>query len=214
LNIRITFAVDGRARFLAHLESVDTLLSALRRAGYPVALSAGPKPRPVVALAVPRAVGVESLAEIAEVQLACEPDLDELAPRLDAELPDGMTVLAAVVRDGRPAAGRVDAIGYRVSVGDDVDWARAACLMRDAPSAPVVRRSPKGEKRVDVARFLRDVRVGDGELELELALTPEGTARPEEAVAAIAAQVGAEATPRRIVRTAIVLREDKVEVPA
>ena len=33
LKYRITFAVTGRARFLSHLETVDTLLGALRRAG-------------------------------------------------------------------------------------------------------------------------------------------------------------------------------------
>jgi len=36
LAYRFTFAVRGRARFLSHLETVDTLLSALRRAGFDV----------------------------------------------------------------------------------------------------------------------------------------------------------------------------------
>jgi len=37
----LTFAVAGRARFLSHLETVDTLLGALRRAGYDIALLEG-----------------------------------------------------------------------------------------------------------------------------------------------------------------------------
>ena len=49
MTYRITFAVRGRARFLSHLETVDTLLSSFRRAGYGIALSRGMKPRPVIA---------------------------------------------------------------------------------------------------------------------------------------------------------------------
>jgi hypothetical protein len=64
LTYRITFAVGGRARFLSHLETVDTLLGALRRAGFDIALSKGMRPRPVISLALPRAVGVETLADI------------------------------------------------------------------------------------------------------------------------------------------------------
>ena len=69
LTYRITFAVGGRARFLSHLETVDTLLGALRRAGLDIALCKGMKPRPVISLALPRAVGVETRAELADVEL-------------------------------------------------------------------------------------------------------------------------------------------------
>ena len=48
MKYRITFAVTGRARFLSHLETVDAMLGALRRAGYDIALSQGMKPRPVI----------------------------------------------------------------------------------------------------------------------------------------------------------------------
>ena len=65
MTYRILFEVRGRARFLSHLETVDTLLSALRRGGYQIALSRGMRPRPVISLAMPRAVGVESEAELA-----------------------------------------------------------------------------------------------------------------------------------------------------
>jgi len=83
LTYRITFAVTGRARFLSHLETVDTMLGALRRAGYQIALSKGMKPRPVISLALPRAVGVQAQVDLVDVVLHGDHDLVEVAERLD-----------------------------------------------------------------------------------------------------------------------------------
>ena len=93
MTYRITFAVGGRARFLSHLETVDTLLGALRRAGFDIALSKGMKPRPVISLALPRAVGVETLADIADVELRGDHEPLDVAERLMNHLPMGMTVV-------------------------------------------------------------------------------------------------------------------------
>ena len=41
MKTELRFAVTGRARFLSHLECVDLLLAAFRRAGLQVALSNG-----------------------------------------------------------------------------------------------------------------------------------------------------------------------------
>ena len=83
MTYRITFAVGGRARFLSHLETVDTLLGALRRAGLDIALRKGMKPRPVISLALPRAVGVETLADVADVDLRGDHEPLEVARAAD-----------------------------------------------------------------------------------------------------------------------------------
>ena len=75
MKIELRFAVTGRARFLSHLECVDGLLAAFRRAGFQVALSNGMRPKPVISLAVARAVGVASLDELMTVELVGDHDL-------------------------------------------------------------------------------------------------------------------------------------------
>ncbi len=207
MTYRITFAVTGRARFLSHLETVDTLLSALRRGGLDIALSGGMKPRPMISLALPRAVGVESLGDLADVEIAGDPEPEELAERLAAQLPAGLAVRAVERVAGRRAASRVDAVRYAIEVDGGLDWDEAARRFLAAPAAHVVRRSPKGERQVDVRRFCRDVRHADGRLVAELALTEAGTARPEEVVTCVAAQVGATPTVHRVVREQIALRD-------
>ena len=214
MTYRITFAVAGRARFLSHLETVDTLLGALRRAGYEIALSHGMKPRPVISLALPRSVGVEAEAEIADVALVADPDPAELAARLGERLPDGLRVVSAQPAPaGRTAAAAVYGALYRVDVAEDLDWPAAIAAHDAAAEAVVVRSAPgKPDRRVDVKRFCRSIEHAEGRLLLELELTGEGTARPQEVVQSVAACIGATATIERLVRTRILLAAEPVGV--
>jgi radical SAM-linked protein len=207
------FEVRGRARFLSHLETVDTLLSALRRGGFQIALSHGMKPRPVISLALPRAVGVESEAELADVELVGEPDAAEVAQAMAAQLPEGLSVTAVRPCQGKPASSQLRSVGYTVEVEDDIDWEDAISRFQAAEEAVVIRCAPsKADKRVDVKRFCTSVEHEPGWLVLELALTGEGTARPEEVANAVAATIGATPTITRLVRTHIVLAQEPIGV--
>jgi radical SAM-linked protein len=208
LTFRLTFAVRDRARFLSHLETVDTLLSALRRAGYQVALSRGMKPRPVIALALPRAVGVESEGELADVELTNSPEPGELAERLAAQLPAGFRLLSAAPAEGKPAASRVRAARYLIELADDLDWDEAVARYLAAPEAIVIRTAPnKADRQVDVRRFCGTLeRVPDG-LIARIDMTEAGTARPDEVATAVAATLGATPTIIRLVRTEVLLHD-------
>ena len=204
----MTFAVGGRALFLSLLETDDTLLGALRRAGFDIALSKGMKPRPVISLALPRAVGTETLADVADVELRGDHEPLDVQERLANHLPMGMTALAVEPATGKQAASRVESVAYRVEVADDLDWDAALAAFAAAETCEVVRTAPKkASKRVDVRRFCTELTHEPGALEMELAVTDAGTARPEELTQAVAALVGATPTIERLVRTAIRLRE-------
>jgi len=196
LRIELRFSVGGRARFLSHLETVDMLLAALRRVGCEVALSHGMRPKPVISLALPRAVGTASEDEIATLELVREPLgdderwLDALVERLNATLPDGVRVHAA-----RPPATRkpdVVAVRYHVAIDADPELLeRAAEAFAALPAAPVERRSPKGVKTVDVRRSVAAVQVAPGGVTFQIAVSHDGFARPEEVVRALAEASGA-----------------------
>ncbi len=208
------FAVAGRARFLSHLETVDTFLAALRRAGFEIALSRGPKPRPVISLAVPRAVGVESAADLADVELVGETPPEVVAARLAEQLPRGMSLVDVSECHGKHAASRVRSVAYVAEVGSDLDWATASEVFAEAPEAIVTRVIPdKPDKHVDVKSSCARVAFEPGRLVFELVPTETGSARPEEVVQAVAATVGATPTINRLVRTEITLRDRPVGVP-
>jgi len=112
----LTFAVAGRARFLSHLETVDTLLGALRRAGYQIALSKGMKPRPVISLALPRAVGVRTLADLgSRLALTRQEAAEVLVLAADPCFSSFMTTLP-FAGGRRPGFSVVD-LGQRVRLG-------------------------------------------------------------------------------------------------
>jgi radical SAM-linked protein len=186
LRVELRFSVSGRARFLSHLECVDVLLAALRRAGYAVALSEGMRPKPVISLALARGVGVEAADEIATVKLTEAADLAELQSRLNDALPQGIRIATALPSAGTP---RITHAVYRVSTGLPLAQMADAVAAFAGP-APIERRSPKGTKTVDVAAFVTDLAPFDGGFTCELALTDAGSARPNEVAAALSRCAG------------------------
>ena len=185
MKIELRFAVIGRARFLSHLECVDLLLAAFRRADLRVALSNGMRPKPVISLAVARAVGVASEDEVATVELIDEAPPEVVMERLARTLPRGFELRSAQVSPGRP---RPVAARYRVLVEAEQDEIeRAAAGYLAATEALVERRSPKGTKTVDAKRFADAVSVVEGGFEVEIAISQEGSARPEEVARAMQA---------------------------
>jgi len=133
---------------------------------------------------------VASLDELMTVELVGDHDPDEVKTRLEATLPRGIEVLAA-----RPFAGtpRPVSARYRVELGAPRDVVEhAAALYAEVEAAPVERASPKRVKIVDPKAFAPVVEVVDGGFEVEVAIAPEGSARPEEVARALAELAGAD----------------------
>jgi radical SAM-linked protein len=130
------FSVTGRARFVAHLDSLQLLRRAIRGAGGRLALSQGMRPKPLLSLALPRGVGVESHGELLQFALAESPPAD-FVPRLEHGLPPGFH-LEHLERyeERRPVAARVTGTRYRLHVAEDVEMPEARAL-RDSQGGVV-----------------------------------------------------------------------------
>lgn len=184
VRIELRLAIRDRARYLSHLEMVDLLLAALRRADYGVALSNGMRPRPVISLALARGVGVASEDERCTVELVGEShDLDELVVRLAATCPRGVVPLEAL-----PAGPKTIVTGatYRIvfdALGDSLAQAvEAYCA---ATELLVPRRSPKQRRNVDVCRYAPEPRLEGDAIVVDIAIYEDGSAKPEEVVRAL-----------------------------
>lgn len=216
-HYRITITIEGRIRFLSHLETVDTLLGALRRSGVTLALSEGMRPKPRIKMAMPRPVATEAWADLVEVELQEEIDADRFALQLSEVLPAGMVLQRVERLHGAyaSAASRVAGATWRWRFGPDVsatDLEDAARQLRAADEVQVERASPgKQPKRVDVRRFLGDVHVAAGEegpqLRAYVRLTEAGSAKPEEVIRALGVVSGRSFAPTRTVRESIAIAE-------
>lgn len=216
-HYRITIAIAGRIRFLSHLETVDTLLGALRRSGVSLALSEGMRPKPRIRMAMPRPVATEAWSDLVEVELQERIDPDQFALQLGEALPAGLVLQRVERLEGAyaSAASRVVGATWRWQFGADVpasDLESAVGRLLAADEVPVERSSPgKARRYVDVRRFVGDVQVlarGDGPaVRAYVRLTEAGSAKPEEVVRALGAVAGREFFPLRTVRESIAIAE-------
>ena len=90
---RLLFEKTGNAIWISHLDLMRLFQRAFKRAGLHLKHSQGFSPRPLVAIALPLSVGVESKCELLDFDLEGElvPN-DEIMERLNAALVEGVTV--------------------------------------------------------------------------------------------------------------------------
>jgi radical SAM family uncharacterized protein/radical SAM-linked protein len=92
-KFRLTFTKKGDLRFLSHLELAHLFYRAARRAHLPLCYSEGfhPMPRIIFERALP--VGVESLSEKVDMELAGKMFPEEIKERLNRTLPEGIKIM-------------------------------------------------------------------------------------------------------------------------
>jgi radical SAM-linked protein len=183
-KVRICFRKGGSQRLLSHHDLLRTFERMLRRATLPFHSSQGFNPRPRLVFALSLPLGVVGLAEVVELELDEPVEPAVVHERLTAQTPPGLTILH-VQRIPPRAGARVRGLSYAVAFPAE----RAAAVqeriaeVRAAPACFVERARPP-RRRLDLRPFLRDLRLTDSSgvarLEMDLWLTPAGTARPEE----------------------------------
>jgi radical SAM-linked protein len=218
-HYRITVTITGRIRFLSHLETVDTLLGALRRSGVTLALSEGMRPKPRIKVAMPRPVATEAWGDIVEVELTEPIDDQQFALQLSESLPLGLELVRVERLHGAyvSAASRVAGATWRWTFGPDAPASVLEPAVREllaADEVQVERPSTKrgqATRRVDVRQYVGDITVLDAPdgcvVRAFVRLTETGSAKPDEVVRALGAIAGCELAPIRTVREAIAIAE-------
>ena len=90
---RFWYEKTGKSRFLSHLELIQVLFRAFRRAGLPVCFSQGFNPSPKVSFGPALPLGTESMAEYFYVDLyESLPDPVAMAASMNSQLPDDLMI--------------------------------------------------------------------------------------------------------------------------
>jgi radical SAM-linked protein len=95
-RIRLKYAKRGRLRFSSHRDFARAFERSLRRAGIPMAYSAGFHPHPKISYVGAAPTGVGSEAEYLEIALAEWRDPEQVRAAIDSVLPAGLDIVAAV----------------------------------------------------------------------------------------------------------------------
>jgi radical SAM-linked protein len=171
----IRYAKRGRMRFASHRDIARAIERGVRKAGLPVAFSAGFSPHPKISYAGGAPTGTASEAEYLEISLTGACPVSDVRDRLDAALPDGIDVIEVLeLADGpgRASALRLEGSQWRVILPGvaPAEVAGAVQAFLAAESIVVERLTNKGLRRLDA-------RAAVVTLELERRAAPEADAR-------------------------------------
>jgi radical SAM-linked protein len=179
-KVRIRFRKLGDLRLVSHHDLLRCFERMLRRAALPFHSTQGFNPKPRLVFAMPLSLGMIGHDELVELELDAELEPSDVHARLGRQAPPGLEILS-VERISPRLTAHVQRALYRVAVpparvADLPD--RVAALLA-APECWFERQRPQ-PRRLDLRPYLADLRVRPDMLEVDLWVTPNGTARPEE----------------------------------
>jgi len=188
----MTFSRRGPARYLSHLDTARVVQRTFARAGVPIALSQGMRPKPRISLPLPLPVGAAGARELAVVEVPDEVTATVATLRaLRAAGPPGVEPLdIAVVTEGHPRP-QARSATYECLLDGDAGAITAAVERYEREESVIVERvSPKGRRSLDLKEFSAGVSAvpvdGGALLGFTIFHRADGAARPQEYVDLVA----------------------------
>jgi radical SAM-linked protein len=150
-RVIVRYAKRGRMRFASHRDIARAVERGVRRAGLPVAYSAGFTPHPKISYAGAAPTGTASEAEYLEISLTEARAASEVRDRLDAALPDGIDVIDVIEGPASLAGLQLEASHWQAVLPgvQPEDAGRAVDAFLARSSLEVERLTAKGSRRVD-----------------------------------------------------------------
>lgn len=200
-KLRLQITKGDQIRYVSHLDFAGTIERAVRRAKLPAAYSEGFNPHMKLAFASALAVGVTSRAEYLDLELTDQTDLTRASTSLSAQLPEGIELVAAKYVDQRSQAlmAVVNQAVYEITVtlkpGASLEMAAASLASFNQEVEVIyVKQSPKGRREIDIKEYLLGPiaikpaadNPQQAQLDLSIKITPTGSVKPVEVLAALA----------------------------
>ena len=200
MKARIKFTKEGPMKFVGHLDTMRYFQKAIRRAELPIAFSGGYSPHMIMSFAAPLGVGVTSIGEYFDMELAVSLPTDEICQRLNAQMVEGVRVLSArQVEDGKAskAMSLVAAADYLVDFRQGKapadGWQTKIAEFLNQPEILVTKETKKGEKQVDIRPYIYKMELQeDDRIFLSLASASANYTKPDAVIAAFADWLGQE----------------------
>jgi len=180
-HLVVRYAKRGKMRFASHRDVARAFERGVRRAGLPIAYSAGFTPHPKLSYPGGAPTGVASEAEYLSLALTARQAETQVCQRLNAALPDGIDVIDVIeeTSGGSSAFAHLEASEWRVRLPGVAPAAaqRAVAGFLALDEAPVERLTDKGVRRLDARAAVVEmdvVQTGSGR---EAPVGPDGGQR-------------------------------------
>jgi len=195
-RLRIEITKGEEIRYISHLDYARAIERSIRRAKLPAAYSEGFNPHMKLAFASALGVGVVSDSEYADIELKEDMNLQEVISSLKSKLPQGVVLKRGkyIPSESTALMAVVNLAVYNIIVpllngAECTDVQQGALLFNRAEEVIYIRESPKGRREINVREFVKEVKISqaDGMITLEFStqITPKGTVKPSEVLAAL-----------------------------
>jgi len=127
-KLKLSYSKRDDARFFGHLELVNIINRALRRAGVDLAYSGGFHPMPKISFDDPLPMGMEGVDESFFISVKSDINCDELVRRTNQELPEGLFIKGCEVATTKQSTQEFPVALYTVTLKEGVfdrqqlDW--------------------------------------------------------------------------------------------
>ncbi len=153
-DYRVVFSKKGDAKYISHLDLSRCFQRTIKRSGLPVWYSEGFNPHIYITFLAPLALGYESECEMADFKLNEDVPFEKVREVLNESLPQGIRVLEVARPDKKPLD--VAKAQYRVKIEAEEAGKLLECWNEFISREEIVvsKRSKKGEKTVDVKKYI------------------------------------------------------------
>lgn len=94
-DCRLTFAKQGRARYISHLDLMRTMQRAIKRSGIPIWYTQGFNPHAYLMFPLALPLGTDSCIEILDIALTEDLPFDRVVEQLNSSMPEGLYFVSA-----------------------------------------------------------------------------------------------------------------------
>lgn len=202
MKARVKFSKQGTMKFIGHLDIMRYFQKAIRRAGIDIAYTEGLSPHMIMSFASPLGVGLTSDAEYMDIELRSPVSSREAIAALNRVNVEGITVTGfwQIPEDKKNKAMTLVAaadytLRFRKGYAPKGDWQSSISHFYARKSIPVIKKSKKAEKEVDIRPMIYEMSVNAGTVFLKLAAGSAANLKPDLVMDTYLASIGIEPVP-------------------
>jgi radical SAM-linked protein len=179
-KLSVFYTKQATAKYFGHLELVNIILRALKRADIEVKFSEGFHPKPKVSFDNPLPVGIESLKERFIVTVPDHIRPQAVMDGLNAHLPAGLIITHCELAPQKMPMSRHQLVRYQVTLKEDLLDEAKLNAFKHRSEAPIRLMSPKGKlKKLDLKAIVDSSElVNARQLKFTLRSEPGKSVRP------------------------------------
>jgi len=184
-RVRIRFRKQDDLRLISHRDLARVWERLLRRAAVRPVMSEGFHPRPRLSFPSALAVGVAGLDEVVEMELIDCWRPHELQAVLGPRCPAGLVITSIEILPASSRQAQVRRVAFEMPIPADRQEGLSHRIDHLLHADCHFIERPDGQKPIDLRALLEDVQVNDGVLRMQMRVTPKGSVRPREVLAAL-----------------------------